>query len=110
LQCGSKATAFENTSWDVTYGAPSIVKISGANAMYEVVATTAVRVTGTTCDLPPGTVLATFSGAGRSYVGKHGLWHRDCSFSEWTDMTFVLQGGTLTGTGSNGPVTFTERK
>jgi hypothetical protein len=95
----------------VTYGAPSVVKISGSNGSYKIVATTAVRPPGASCDLAPGTLLATFSGAGPSYAGAHGLWSvSDCSFAGWTNMSFALRDGALSGISSAGTVTFTKRK
>jgi hypothetical protein len=80
--------------WNVTYGAPATVTMTLSGGVYTETAKTPVRVTGGSCDLPAGTVIATFTqtGAG-SYAGKHGLWFtNNCAFSNWTDTTFSLSG------------------
>jgi hypothetical protein len=90
--------------WNVTYGSPSVVTMSGTSASYTVTAKTPVQVTGAQCSLPPGTLIATFSGSGTSYSGQHGLWRTsDCSFASFTSMTLTLAGTTLNavlGTGA----------
>jgi hypothetical protein len=96
--------------WDVTYGAPAVVTISGSGGSYTEVAKTPVRVTGSSCDLPPGTLIASFSGSGNSYSGQHGLWFvNNCAFARWTSLSLTRSGDTLTGilVGS-GTVTFTK--
>jgi hypothetical protein len=86
--------------WNVTYGAPATVTMTLSGGQYSETAKTPVRVTGSSCDLPAGTVIANFNqtGAG-SYAGKHGLWSTtNCAFANWTDATFNLSadGNTLT--------------
>ena len=86
--------------WNVTYGAPATVTMTLSGGQYTETAKTPVRVTGSSCDLPAGTVIATFTqtGAG-SYAGKHGLWSTaNCAFVVWTNATFTLSsdGNTLT--------------
>lgn len=86
--------------WNVTYGAPATVTMSQSGAEYTETAKTPVRVTGASCDIPAGTVIATFkqTGAGK-YSGKHGLWSTsNCAFGNWTEATFTLSsdGNTLT--------------
>jgi hypothetical protein len=78
--------------WHVTYGAPATVKMTLAKGVYTERAKTPVRVTGASCDLPPGTVISTFSQTGpRTYAGVHGLWFTsDCSFATWAAMTLTL--------------------
>lgn len=49
--------------WNVTYGAPALVTILQSGAVFTETAKTPVRVTGSSCDLPSGTVIATFSAA-----------------------------------------------
>jgi plastocyanin len=84
--------------WTVTYGAPAVVTISGSSGSYSVTAKTPVRVTGSSCDLPKGTLIATFSGSGPSYSGQHGLWYTsNCSFAYWTSMSLTLNGNVLSG-------------
>jgi hypothetical protein len=53
---------------------------------------TPVRVTGSSCALPAGTIIATFSSSGpSSYSGRHGLWNTaDCAFLYWTSLTLTL--------------------
>jgi hypothetical protein len=78
--------------WNVTYGAPATVTMTLSGGVYTETAKTPVRVTGASCDIPAGTVIATFkqSGVG-SYTGKHGMWSTaNCAFGNWTDTTFSL--------------------
>jgi uncharacterized protein (DUF2147 family) len=100
--------------WKVTYGAPATVTMKLADGVYTETAKTPVRVTGSSCDLPAGTVIATFKQTGPgAYGGQHGLWSTsNCSFSEWTATTFNLNsaGSALTanlGQG-HGTATFTK--
>ena len=114
------ATAEAGTSdpivgdWNVTYGAPAVVTMTLSNGVYTVTAKTPVEVTGATCFLPVGTVIATFSATGpNTYSGQHGLWYTsDCSFGYWDPMTLTLSsdGQTLTGVlaGGYGTVVFTK--
>jgi uncharacterized protein (DUF2147 family) len=78
--------------WNVKYGAPATVTMTLAGGVYSETAKTPVRVTGGTCDLPTGTVIATFRQTGPStYAGQHGLWATGtCTFAKWTDTTFNL--------------------
>lgn len=100
-------------NWYVTYGAPAVLTISLSSGVYTATALTPVRVTGSSCDLPPGTVIASFSGSGNSYSGQHGLWYTsDCSFGYWDPTSFTLStdGNSLAGVlgGGYGTVTFTK--
>jgi hypothetical protein len=99
-------------TWDVTYGAPAVVSITGSDSLYTITATTTINVVGSACYLPAGTKLATFSATGvGTYSGQHGLWYTtNCSFATWTPTTFALSGSTLTAhfaSGSPNPVIFT---
>ena len=100
--------------WNVTYGAPAVVTMTLSGGVYTVTAKTPVRVTGSSCDLPIGTILATFSSiGGNAYSGQHGLWYTsNCSFGFWDSMSLTLSsdGNTLTGVlaGGYGTVTFTK--
>jgi hypothetical protein len=78
--------------WNVTYGAPAVVKMTLAGGEYTETASTPVVVVGSSCSLPAGTVIATFALTGPgTYAGQHGLWFtNDCSFDTWTDMTLSL--------------------
>lgn len=86
--------------WDVTYGARATVSMTLTNGVYTEKAKTKVRVVDSSCDLPAGTVIATFSQTGPSaYAGEHGLWFTsDCAWAMWTGMTLSLSsdGNTLT--------------
>ena len=82
--------------WSVTYGSPSVVAISRSDALYTVAAKSSVQVTGSRCFLPPGTVIATFSGSGGAYTGQHGTWlTSNCTFARWYPMTLTRDTGKL---------------
>jgi hypothetical protein len=87
-------------NWNVTYGATATVSMTLANGVYTEKAKTKVRVVDSSCDLAPGTVIATFSQTGPStYAGEHGLWFTsNCAWDMWTGMTLSLSsdGNTLT--------------
>jgi hypothetical protein len=89
--------------WTVTYGAPAVVTMSLSGSVYTETAKSPVRLTANSCYLPPGTIIATFSGSGNSYSGKHGLWYTsNCSFAYWTSLSLTLNGNTLTGVMGDG--------
>jgi hypothetical protein len=99
-------------TWDVTYGAPAVVSITGSDSLYTITATTTIKVVGSECYLPVGVKLATFSATGPgTYSGQHGLWYTtNCSFAYWTPTTFTLSGSTLTAhftSGAGSPTIFT---
>jgi hypothetical protein len=87
--------------WHVTYGNRAVVKMTLKAGKYTETAKTRIRVVGSSCYLPAGTVIATFHSTGsRSYSGRHGLWWTsNCSFAYWTSWTLKLSrdGQTLTG-------------
>lgn len=89
---GSSAGGSIVGDWRITYGAPAVVTIARSPAGYTMTAKTPVRVTGGSCDLPPGTLIATFAAEGRgSYTGQHGLWIRsNCTFYQQTTVTVTL--------------------
>jgi hypothetical protein len=58
--------------WRVTFGNTTVVAISDSGGTYTVTATEPLQVTGSSCYLPPGTVIATFSGSGGSYSAQGG--------------------------------------
>ena len=92
--------------WNVTYGAPAVVTISSTGTdSYTMVAETPVEVTGSSCSLPVGTTIATFSGSGTSYTGEHGLWNvSTCAFVEWTSLSLTLSGNSMIEYLGNGEV------
>ncbi|MGE2818138.1 hypothetical protein ACQI5H_23790 [Mycobacterium heidelbergense] len=101
-------------TWNVTYGAPATVTMTLAGRLYTETAKSPVRVTGGSCDLPAGTVIATFTqtGAG-TYSGQHGMWWtNNCAFAHWADFAVNLSsdGNTLTGNLAHGSeiLTFTK--
>jgi hypothetical protein len=92
-------------TYNVNYGAQSQVTITGSGGGYTVTAKGPLHfkvpnsTPGTpTCDLPDGTVIATFSlTSGTSYQGQHGSWDKSCQFVTWGSMTLQLKGTLLTG-------------
>lgn len=90
-------------NWRVTFGNTTVVAITSSGGTYTVTATEPVQVTGSSCYLPPGTVIATFSGSGSTYTGQGGLWYTsNCAFYEWTSLEVTLEGDTLTAKYGNG--------
>jgi hypothetical protein len=89
--------------WRVTFGNTTVVAITNSGGTYTVTATEPVQVTGSSCYLPQGTVIATFSESGSSYSGQGGLWSTsNCAFLEWTSLELTLEGDTLTAKYGNG--------
>jgi hypothetical protein len=78
---------------------------------YTMNASTPVKVDGGSnlCHLGVGTTLATFSGSGTSFTGKHGLWSTtNCAFSQWTSLHLVVgQTTAVASLGSGGSITLT---
>jgi hypothetical protein len=98
--------------WSVTYGNADVVAMTLSGGVYTETAETPVQVVGSSCDLPVGTVIATFSATGGgTYSGEHGLWNtNNCSFNSFTSLILTLSSDhdTLTGVLGNGEVhTFT---
>lgn len=89
-------------SYSVEYGNQAIVKVSRSSGQYSIVSETPILLglngnPTSSCYLPQGTLLATFSGTGPTYPGQHGLWFdSDCSFGQWDPGTFTSSGSTLT--------------
>lgn len=79
-------------TWTVPYGAPTVVTIkSSGHDSFVARSTTRVKVTGSDCYLPVGTLLATLSGSGYVYTGHHGLWSEStCVFAYFTTLTFTI--------------------
>ncbi len=87
--------------WDRTSGgAPAVATMTLSAGVYTEKAKTPWRVEGASCDVPPGTTIATFQKVGiRAYAGQHELWYlSNCSFDKWASMTLTLStdGTTLT--------------
>ena len=78
--------------WYITYGAPARVMITATPGGYTMTATSPTRVHNSqTCDLPPGTVIATFAGTAPTLTGRHGLWaETGCQFAGWDATTFTI--------------------
>src|SRR5579859_3935220 len=101
-------------NYNVIYGAQSVVSISGGDGGYTVTASGPLhwKVPGSaagtgTCDLPDGTVIATFAISGTQYVGHHGIWDASCQFVTWGSMVLNLNGSLLSGNYiGGGPVSF----
>jgi pimeloyl-ACP methyl ester carboxylesterase len=98
--------------WSAKYReTQAVVTMSRSGGSYTETAKSPFQLSGSSCILPPGTILATFSGSGNMYSGQHGLWHTgDCSFGIWTSLSLTLSGSTLTGVlgGGFGTVIFTK--
>jgi hypothetical protein len=93
-------------NYNVIYAAQSVVSVAGGDGGYTVTAKGPLhwKVPGSaagtgTCDLPDGTVIATFSLSADStyYAGEHGNWDKSCQFIAWGPMTLHLNGPLLTG-------------
>lgn len=103
-------------SYNVAYGNQAIVKVTGSGGQYSIISETPILlgnngVPASSCYLPQGTLLGSFSGTGPSYPGQHGLWYTsDCSFGQWDPGMFTLSGGTLTftPTSSSSQIVFTK--
>lgn len=100
--------------WGVTYGSPTVLTVSFANGTYSMTAKSPVQVTGSSCFLPTGTLIATFSGSSGTYSGQHGLWWiTNCAFANWAPMAATLGNGgqtiTATLTGLAGTTVFTRQ-
>ncbi len=90
--------------WYITYGAPARVMITATPGGYTMTATSPTRVHNSqTCDLPPGTVIATFAGTAPTLTGRHGLWaETGCQFAGWDATTFTIGDQTVDVTLANG--------
>ena len=97
-------------NYNVNYGAQSAVTITGSGGGYTVTAKGPLHwkvpqstpqgaaAGNATCDLPDGTVIATFSlASGTSYVGQQGNWDKSCQFLQWGRLDLQLNGALLTG-------------
>ena len=94
-------------NYNVIYGAQSVVSIGGGDGGYTVTAKGPLhyKVPGSaagtgTCDLPDGTIIATFSlapGYTDVYSGQHGNWDKSCQFVAWGPLNLQLKGTLLTG-------------
>ena len=92
-------------NYNVNYGAQSVVNITGSGGGYTVTAKGPLhwKVPGSpagtgTCDLPDGTIIATFSLiSGTQYQGQHGSWDKSCQFVQWGQVDLNLKGTLLTG-------------
>lgn len=92
--------------WDATDGfSPTSRMITFSGGTYSVTTETPVHIGGGTCSMPSGTLIATFTGSGGSYVGRLSLWRTDtCAFAGWSAMRATLgaDGRTLTLMVQNG--------
>jgi hypothetical protein len=84
----------------VTYGAPATVTITLAGGTYiETAKTRVLIIPGVSCDLQPGTAIATFTRTGSgTYAGHADLWSENtCTVYGTTSMTLAVSsdGNTL---------------
>jgi len=93
-------------NYNVNYGAQSVVSIDGSGDGYTVTAKGPLHwkvpnntpAGASTCDLPDGTIIATFSlQSATAYVGQHGTWDKSCQFLGWSQLALQLKGTLLTG-------------
>jgi len=80
--------------WNVTYSAPATIAMTLANGVYTETAETPVEIGASTCALPVGTVLSTFTQTGPgTYSGQHGIWSTtNCALETPIGMTATLSG------------------
>jgi archaellum component FlaG (FlaF/FlaG flagellin family) len=93
--------------WNVTYGAPATVTITLAGGKYtEFAKTKVVILPGVSCDLQPGTVIATFIRKGPgSYAGQVYVWSENtCTVDGTASATLALgsDGNTLVSSQAQG--------
>jgi hypothetical protein len=94
-------------NYNVIYGAQSMVSIGGGDGGYTVTAkgplhwkVPAPAAPQGNCDLPDGTIIATFSlapGYTDLYYGQHGNWDKSCQFMVWGPLQLQLKGTLVTG-------------
>ena len=88
--------------WGVCYGDCIAVTITINSGTYDVTSEAPTRlgnggVPTSSCYLPAGTLLASFSGSSLAYTGQQGLWYnQDCSFGLWDSMTLNASSTSLT--------------
>jgi alpha-tubulin suppressor-like RCC1 family protein len=85
--------------WDATNGfTPPSRLITFGGGSYTVTTTTPVKTTaGGTCTMPPGSLIATFTGSGGAYIGRFSLWLiNTCVFEGWTNVRGRLGAGAQT--------------
>lgn len=110
-------------TWTVDYGDPTVVYITESGGTYTITeGQGGTEPVGVSCDLPPGTKIATFSAAGPdTYSGQQGTWRRngtnvDCSFTGWVKTTLKLSATqmpyslVMPSTDSNDPLPVTFHK
>lgn len=83
------------SDWTVGLGAPAVVSIAPSGSGYAVTIVDEAESMGADCDLPGGTVFATFTASGTdTYAAKEGTWSRSasgtCSFSGWVPEKLTL--------------------
>jgi hypothetical protein len=93
-------------NYNVIYGAQSVVSIAGGDGGYTVTAKGPLHwkvpnpaAPQGSCDLPDGSIIATFSLSADAtyYSGQHGNWDKSCQFIGWGDMVLQLKGTLVTG-------------
>jgi hypothetical protein len=105
------------SQWTVDLGDPSVVSIAPSGSGYAITIVDESESMGADCDLPGGTVFATFTASGTdTYSAKEGTWSRSasgtCSFSGWVAEKLTLTTAptyklTMPSTDSNDPLPLT---
>ncbi len=98
--------------WNVTFGAPAIVRMNGAgHHNYTMTAATPIEISGgSSCRLPIGTVLGTFSGTGPTFTGQIDLFYvSNCMLGAHTALTITLHRNRMVASfaATGSPLTFT---
>jgi hypothetical protein len=87
--------------YSVTYATPGTVSVSGSATTYTIAVTTPFKFYGSTCAVPAGSVISTFTGTSPSFTGTGSFYDpTTCAFSS-ADGAYVMHlnsDGTLTST------------
>jgi alpha-tubulin suppressor-like RCC1 family protein len=73
--------------WSVTYGAPVTVSVTFAAGTYTVTTTMPTAIASTSCSVPAGTVMETFTGSGGNYAGQQVLFGPTCQVAQVVPLT-----------------------
>jgi Regulator of Chromosome Condensation (RCC1) repeat protein len=73
--------------WNVIYGAPVTVSVRFADGTYSVTTTMPTPIAGTSCAVPAGTLMESFTGSGGDYRGQQALFGPTCQFAEFVPLT-----------------------
>jgi hypothetical protein len=92
-------------AYRVTYATPGAVSVSLSAATYTIAVTTPFKFYGSTCAVPAGTVIATFTGTSPSFHGTESFYHPTTCAFRTADGNYLMHlntDGTLTSTYNGG--------